>query len=313
MMFLFRHTAHLLELFLFRAAHATKRAWAVRGANLSCANGEILLVLGDEGSGKTRLMTALAESLASPTKRALSSTRVRGVVQFGGLEASKWDKFQLKKRLGLVLQDVRSLADSSKSLSGLALEEILEPSSGVRSVEPARVLGAAEKSCMILALKISGLYSSLLPKLPSKLTTIVTANEDDLKPSPLRPRYNMLSPSEWGKLILTRMLAQAIYDNDNSAGNNENIENSLMGSLLLLDDVTAYYSEVEEAKLLKELRRTGAATIMTSNRWATGRFVDRIVVVKDGAIVETGTHSELLNRGPQQSMYAAKWLQMTSE
>jgi ABC-type multidrug transport system fused ATPase/permease subunit len=52
--------------------------------------------------------------------------------------------------------------------------------------------------------------------------------------------------------------------------------------------------------------------VTTSNRWATGRFADRIVVMKDGAIVETGTHAELLNRGPQLSIYAAKWHAMTN-
>jgi ABC-type multidrug transport system fused ATPase/permease subunit len=80
----------------------------------------------------------------------------------------------------------------------------------------------------------------------------------------------------------------------------------------LLDDVLVHLSEVEEARLLRDLKSSGAATLVTSNRWATGRFADRVAVVKDGTIVETGTHSELLNRGPQQSIYAAKWHAMTS-
>ena len=33
------------------AAHTTKRAWAIRGANLACRNGETLVILGDDGSG----------------------------------------------------------------------------------------------------------------------------------------------------------------------------------------------------------------------------------------------------------------------
>ena len=69
--------------------------------------------------------------------------------------------------------------------------------------------------------------------------------------------------------------------------------------------------EVEEANVLKNLRRTGAATVFSSNKWSAGRFADRIYVVKDGAIVEGGTHDELLMRGPQQSLYAAKWHAMT--
>jgi len=295
------------------AAHTTKRAWAVRGASISCRNGEIVILLGDAGSGKSRLLTTLAEAAASPPRSACSSTIVRGTVSFAGIDTGRWDKPQLNRRLGLLLNDVRTVADSAKVLSGLSLEELLEPSSEMRVLDPAHVPSSSERSSMILALKIAGLYSTLLPRLPSKLSTVVTATEEDLRPSTLRPRYSILSPVEWSKLLLARVLAQAIHDNDNSLASSEHVEQCLVGSFLLLDDVTAYFSEVDEARLLQDLRRTGAATVMSSSRWATGRFADRIAVLKDGAIVESGTHSELLNRGPQQSIYAAKWHAMTTQ
>ena len=123
----------------------------------------------------------------------------------------------------------------------------------------------------------------------------------------------MLSPAEWSKLILAKVIAQTIHDNDNAAASSDKVENSLIGSVLLLDDPTVLLSEVEEAKLLRQLRQTGAASILTTNKWATGRFADRIAVVKDGAIVENGTHDELIARGPQQSLYAAKWHAMTMQ
>ena len=294
------------------AAHTAKRAWAVRGTNLSCRNGEIVMLLGDASSGKSRLLTTLAESIVVPPRRALSTTRVRGTVNFGGLDASKWDKGLLKKRVGVFLNDVRSVADISRVLSGLTLEEILEPS-GPRTIDPAHNPGSGERSAMILALKITGLYSSLLPRLPSKLATVVTANEEDLTPSGLRPLCHMLSPVEWSKLLLAKVLAQTIFDNDNSAGNNDDVDQCLVGSFLLLDDVTSHFSEVDEARLLQDLRRTGAAVLISTNRWATGRFADRVAVLRDGGVVESGTHSELLNRGPQQSVYASKWHTMTTQ
>ena len=295
------------------AAHTTKRAWAVRGANLECKNGEVLVVLGDDGSGKSRLLTSLAESMVAPPKRALSANQVRGTVSVGGVDVSKWDRSLLKRRLGLWLTDVRTVADMANTVSGNSLEEILEPIDGLASIGPSHKITSSEKAAILLGLKITGLYSTLLPKLPSKLSTIITANEEDLKPSLLGSQSCVLSPAEWSKLLIARILAQAVYDNDNSAASADRVENSLMGSVLVLDEPAALLSEVEEAKFLKELRKTSAATIITSNKWATGRLGDRIVVLKDGAIVESGTHNELLARGPQGSLYAAKWHEMTMQ
>ena len=294
------------------AAHTVKRAWAVRGANLSCRNGEVLVLLGDDGAGKSRLLTTLAESIILPPKRALSTTKVRGNISFGGIDITQWDQVELKKRVGIFLNDVRTMADKADMWSGMSVEEILEPGDGLKAIDPTHSSGATEKACMVLALKITGLYWTLLPRLPSKLSSVLTANEEDLRPSPLRPRYNVLSPTEWSKLIMAKLLAQQIFDNENSTGSSDKVDNSLVGSLFLLDDATSPLSETEETRLLRELRRTGAATVLSSNKWATGRLADRIAVVKDGAIVEIGTHNELLSRGPQHSLYAAKWHAMTS-
>jgi len=296
----------------FWAAHIFKRAWAVRGAHLNCRNGEVLVLLGDDGAGKTRLLTALAESIISPPKQALTSTKVKGDVAIGGIDVTQWDRTELKKRVGLFLNDIRTLANRAEMWSGMSLEEILEPGDGLKVSDPTHTSGSTEKACMIMALKITGLYDSLLPRLPSKLSTYLSSNEEDLRPSPMRPRYNVLSPTEWSKLMLAKLIAQAIYDNFNSSGSTDRLESSLVGSLFLLDDATMMLSETEETKLLRDLRRTGVATVLSSNKWATGRLADRIAVLKDGTIVETGTHNELLNRGPQHSLYAAKWQAMTS-
>jgi ABC-type multidrug transport system fused ATPase/permease subunit len=140
------------------SAHTTKRAWAVRGASLQCKNGEVLAILGDDGEGKTRLLTTLAESLMFPPKRSLTTNKVRGYIAVGGLEASKWDRKLLKRRMGVLLSDVRMTADSASLFSGWTMEEILEPVDGVRSNHQGdplqRKLTPAEKSSMLLALKV---------------------------------------------------------------------------------------------------------------------------------------------------------------
>lgn len=298
------------------AAHATKRAWAIRGANLQCKNGEILTILGEDGSGKTRLLTTIAEALTFPPQRTATTNKVRGFISVGNLEVSKWNRKMLKRRLGILLSDVRMVADSASLFSGWTMEEILEPVDGLRTSNAdslQRKYTAAEKSAMMLALKITGLYGTLLPRLPSKTSTIFTANEEDLRPTSFKPRSTVLSPGEWSKLMLARVLAQTIYDNDNALASNDKIDNSLVGSVLLLDEPTTMHSEVDEGQLYRDLRLTGAATVITTNKWATGRFADQICVMKNGSIVEMGSHNELLARGPQQSLYAAKWHAMTMQ
>jgi ABC-type uncharacterized transport system ATPase subunit len=114
----------------FWAAHAQRRAWACRGAQLFCKSGEVCLVLGDDGSGKSRLLTALAEALVSPPAKSRSTVFVRGQINIGGVDATRWDKKRLKRNLALVLNDVRTLSDTAELFSGLTLQEILDPTNG---------------------------------------------------------------------------------------------------------------------------------------------------------------------------------------
>lgn len=158
---------------------------------------------------------------------------------------------------------------------------------------------------------MSGLSTSLLPRLPMKLSTVVTADGAEVGHYSASSLGVPLSPAEWSKTMLTKVLAQAIYDNSHQGKAADPTENCLTGSMLILDDVATFASETEEGRMLKSLKRSGAATILTSHRWSAGQFADRIIVIKDGAIVENGTHKELLSRGPQQSIYASKWQAMS--
>lgn len=137
------------------AAHTSKRAWAVRGASLFCKNGEVLVLLGDDGHGKTRLLTALAECILNPPRSALSSNKVRGSISLGGIDIAKWDRSLVLRRLGVLLSDVRTVADMANLFSGLTLEEILEPVDFSKGINPSHKLNAGEKSAMVLALKVS--------------------------------------------------------------------------------------------------------------------------------------------------------------
>ena len=76
--------------------------------------------------------------------------------------------------------------------------------------------------------------------------------------------------------------------------------------LLLLDDALSAVDTGTEARILEHLRhaRHGRTAIIVSHRLSAVADADRIIVLKDGHVVERGTHGELLERD---GWYAAQW------
>jgi ATP-binding cassette subfamily B protein/subfamily B ATP-binding cassette protein MsbA len=69
--------------------------------------------------------------------------------------------------------------------------------------------------------------------------------------------------------------------------------------VLILDEPTSALDAETEERLLQTLQRLmkGRTTLIIAHRLSTVRCADLIVVLKDGAIVESGPHAELLARG----------------
>lgn len=289
----------------FWAAHSSRKAWAVKGANVQVRNGEVVLVIGDDGAGKSRLLTGIAEYIFTPPKSARTTTYARGTMNIAGVDISKWDRKVLQKRVGVFLNDIRTVPDYASLMSGCTLDEIIEPVSVAGGG-----IGPKERNSMAIAMKITGLGSKVTSRFPSKLSTVVTTSEDKLKPSPTRPPSYPLSPSEWSRVMLTKVLAQLISGNENQQSSSVAAKKSMLGSILLLDDASALMNETDEGKLITALRSTGAAVLLTSNRWASGRFADRIVVMSNGQVIESGSHADLMSLGPERSVYARQWSQM---
>ena len=82
--------------------------------------------------------------------------------------------------------------------------------------------------------------------------------------------------------------------------------------ILVLDEATSNLDSICEKEIMKTIGKisSGITTIMAAHRLSTIKKCDKIFVLQDGQIVESGTHSSLMRK---KGTYAAMWKNQNAE
>lgn len=213
----------------------------IKDLNLKINKGEIISILGYNGSGKTTTAKLLGNVLKPKS----------GTILFNNQDTSELEDEELFKYYGFGFQDYAKYNFSLKD-----------------NITFGDVDSNQDTTSLDKAIQQTGLQK-IIDKLPSNINTILGKEYDK--------EGQDLSGGEWQRVILAR---------------------AYMGrkQILILDEPTASIDPYEEERMLEEFNSilNGKTAILISHRISFARLADRIVMMKDGKIIEEGTHEELL-------------------
>ncbi len=187
-----------------------------------------------------------------------------GRILLDGVDLRDYDLASLRRAIGVIFQDY--VRYDFRFDENIGVGEITETSQyldapATNGDAPTALQAASEKS---LAL-------SLLPRLPAGWRQMLGRRFDE---------GVELSGGEWQKIALARA-----YMRD--------------AQVFILDEPTASLDARAEYDVFLRFSElmAGRTAVLISHRFSTVRMADRILVLRDGEIVEDGTHDELLARG----------------
>ena len=243
--------------------------WAVRHVSFTIRPGERIAFVGENGAGKTTLTKLLAR-LYDPTE---------GRILLDGVDLRDYDLKTLRQAIGVIFQDfvrydmrfdenvgvgeidlTRDYLDMRAAADGASADGQWQAPSAIGDA-PEALRAATDKS----------LAASLLPKLPLGWRQMLGRRFDD---------GVELSGGEWQKVALARA-----YMRD--------------AQMLILDEPTAALDARAEYDVFLRFSElmAGRTAVIISHRFSTVRMADRIVVLRDGEVVEDGTHQALVANG----------------
>jgi len=249
----------------------------LRGLDLDIPAGSSLAIVGQNGAGKTTLAKLLCR-LYDPQS---------GVIEVDGVDLKDLDLASWRRRITAVFQDFVRFE--------LSLRENVAPRETARAaaVHPGGSAGPGGSAALH-----PGNPAALHPGNPAALDEVVSAALDAAVSAALDAAgagglagldtalakgYSggtELSGGQWQRVALARALASV----------------RLGAGLVLLDEPTAQLDVRGEAEIFERILAVtrSCTTILISHRFSTVRHVDRIAVVENGAVVELGSHDELM-------------------
>lgn len=229
--------------------------WTLRGVDLALPAGQALGLVGQNGAGKSTIVKLLCR-FYDPT---------RGRILWDGVDIADLPVADLRLRIGAVFQDYMSYDLSAAENIGIGDTRALN--------DRTKIELAAEKADVhdVLAALPNG-YETMLSRMFFLEPRRPGQDEDDPETGVL------LSGGQWQRVALARTFLRTGRD------------------LLILDEPSSGLDPEAEHAIqarLRELRR-GTTSLLISHRLGAVRDADRIAVLDDGRIHETGTHAELL-------------------
>jgi ATP-binding cassette subfamily B protein len=231
-------------------------SWAVRHVNLSIIPGEKIALVGENGAGKTTLAKLLAR-LYDPTE---------GRILLDGVDLREYQLASLRSAVGVIFQDFVHYDLRLDENIGVGeinqvqeyLDHLLEQSDrNVNSTDPAIADAAGKSQAASLAASFPLGYRQMLGR-----------------------RFQNgfeLSGGEWQKIALARAYIRK-------------------SQIIILDEPTAALDARAEYEVFQRFAElvAGQIAFLISHRFSTVRMADRIIVLRQGAIAEQGTHDQLL-------------------
>jgi ATP-binding cassette subfamily B protein len=252
--------------------------WAVRHVSFTLRQGERVALVGENGAGKTTLTKLLAR-LYDPTE---------GRITLDGIDLREYDLASLRHSIGVIFQDfvrydmrfdenigVGEIDAAKDYLEDVNVDTVPRPPTNGSTSDPVSlpVAGAAPDNLPagLRSAAEQSLATSLLSRLPGGYRQMLGRRFEEGVD---------LSGGEWQKVALARAYMRN-------------------AQVLILDEPTAALDARAEYEVFLRFAElmAGRTGVLISHRFSTVRMADRIIVLRNGEVVEEGTHDTLVSSG----------------